>query len=183
MHGISDATHTQAYPRRYFYLLTLKTVPSSGHLLRHAFVLPLPRFLSPILFFIYRRISCPGQAKEEFNDLRVGILHLASLIDSVVRYDQLKGRLLPAQSRVRLLQAQASKAGATLAIGGPEVQPAGSDGGERREEIGGAAAADRGLSTADAETTSAADGKTFIHELLIKIKYFTSNSFGRMPAC
>lgn len=66
----------------------------------------------------------PQQAKGEFNDLRVGVLHLASLIDSVVRQaddscggDSGGGGLIPAKSRVQILKAKAlSKAAGVVAV-------------------------------------------------------------------
>ncbi|CAN0294874.1 unnamed protein product [Pylaiella littoralis] len=69
------------------------------------------------------------KAKEEFNDLRVGILHLATLIDSVVRQTDDccggdSGGLVPAKTRVQKLKAKAlSGAAEPVAIdcsaGGP----------------------------------------------------------------
>lgn len=52
-------------------------------------------------------ISHAWKAKGEFNDLRVGTLHLAHLIDSVVRLDD-DGGFIPARSRVRRLQSRAT---------------------------------------------------------------------------
>lgn len=50
------------------------------------------------------------QAKGTFNDLRVGIIHLATVIDSVVRRDDNAGTLIPLRRRVRrTLQANVEK--------------------------------------------------------------------------
>lgn len=58
------------------------------------------------------------QAQRDFNDIRVGILHLANLIDSVIRLDDESGALTPAKSRVRQLKA-AEVAAAKMMAGKP----------------------------------------------------------------
>lgn len=62
------------------------------------------------------------QAKGEFTDLKVGILHLADLIDSVVRQadDEDGGGLIPAKSRVQQLYLKSSSIAANQesAVGG-----------------------------------------------------------------
>lgn len=101
------------------------------------------------------------QAKEEFNDLRVGVLHLATLIDSVVRQTDDccggdSGGLVPAKTRVQKLKAKAlSGAAEPVAIdcsaGGPAT---------------GAPAAPVVVPAATTAIATAPEGDIFLHALL-----------------